>query len=110
MSWDKVLGKLSEKLNSRLLVQEEHGFQKGAQGAPWPQELKKSLAWYGVLKMMIRSKKKARLLFLRSFWGQAQDIFVSWNAFTLQPYTLAEGLMKFTLLAKSLKLSSFRVV
>ena len=26
--------KLSEKLNSRLLVQEEHGFQKGAQCAP----------------------------------------------------------------------------
>ena len=25
--------KLSEKLNSRLLVQEEHGFQKGAQCA-----------------------------------------------------------------------------
>ena len=34
MSCDQALGKLSEKLNSRLLVQEEHGFQKGAQGAP----------------------------------------------------------------------------
>ena len=38
-TWDK----LSEKFNSRLLVQEEHGFQEGAQsplatGAkkPWP--------------------------------------------------------------------------
>ena len=41
MSCDQVLAKLSEKLYSRLLVQEEHGFQKGAQCAPWPQELKK---------------------------------------------------------------------
>ena len=45
---DQALTKLSEKLNSRLLVQEEHGFQKGAQCAPWPQELKKSLAWTGL--------------------------------------------------------------
>ena len=42
MSCDQVLDKLSEKLNSRLLVQEEHGFQKGAQFAPWPQEQKKA--------------------------------------------------------------------
>ena len=36
MSCDPALDKLSEKLNSRLLVQEEHGFQKGegAQCAP----------------------------------------------------------------------------
>ena len=35
MSCDQALDKLSEKLNSRLLVQEEHGFQKGgAQCAP----------------------------------------------------------------------------
>ena len=34
LPWDQVLDKLSEKLNSRLLVQEEHGFQKGAQCAP----------------------------------------------------------------------------
>ena len=43
--------KLSEKLNSRLLVQEEHGFQKGGTlcpPTPWPQELKKSLAWIGL--------------------------------------------------------------
>ena len=33
-SYDPALDKLSEKLNSRLLVQEEHGFQKGAQCAP----------------------------------------------------------------------------
>ena len=36
MSCDQDLDKLSEKLNSRLLVQEEHGVQKGggAQCAP----------------------------------------------------------------------------
>ena len=44
MSCDQALDKLSEKLNSRRLVQEEHGFQKGgAQCPPWPQELKKKL-------------------------------------------------------------------
>ena len=31
---DQDLDKLSEKLNSRLLIEEEHGFQKGAQYAP----------------------------------------------------------------------------
>ena len=44
MSFDQALDKLSEKLSSRLLVREERGFQKGAQCAPWPQELKKRLA------------------------------------------------------------------
>ena len=34
MSWHQALDKLSEKLNSKLLVQEEHGFQKGAQCGP----------------------------------------------------------------------------
>ena len=34
MSYDRSLDKLSEKLNGRLLVQEKHGFQKGAQCAP----------------------------------------------------------------------------
>ena len=34
MSCDQALDKLSEKLNSRLLVKEELGFQKGAQCAP----------------------------------------------------------------------------
>ena len=34
MSCNQALDKLSEKLNSRLLVQEKHGFQKGAQCAP----------------------------------------------------------------------------
>ena len=48
MSCDQASDKLSEKLNSRWLVQEEHGFQKGAQCAPWPQELKESLAWIGL--------------------------------------------------------------
>ena len=33
MLCDQALGKLSEKLNSRLLVEEEHGFLKGAQCA-----------------------------------------------------------------------------
>ena len=41
VSYDQDLNKLSEKLNSGLLVQEEHGFQKGAQCAPCPQEQKK---------------------------------------------------------------------
>ena len=45
VSCDQALDKLSEKLNSKLLVQEEHGFQKGALCTPWPQELKKGLAW-----------------------------------------------------------------
>ena len=49
MSCDQALDKLSEKLYSRLLVQEEHGFQKGdTMCPPWPQELKKSLAWIGL--------------------------------------------------------------
>ena len=48
-SCDQALDKLSEKLNSRLLVQEEHGFQKGAQCAPLAAGAKKlSLAWIGL--------------------------------------------------------------
>ena len=53
VSCDQALDKLSEKLNSRLLVQEEHGFQKGAQCAPWSQELKKSLAWIGLKPALV---------------------------------------------------------
>ena len=34
VSCDQALNKLPEKLSSRLLVQEEQGFQKGAQCAP----------------------------------------------------------------------------
>ena len=45
VSCDQALDKLSEKLNRRLLVQEEHGFQKAAQCVPWPHEQKK--AWPG---------------------------------------------------------------
>ena len=41
MSCDQDLDKLLEKLNSRRLVQEEHGFPKGAQCAACPQEQKK---------------------------------------------------------------------
>ena len=36
VSYDQALNKLSAKFNSRLLVQEEHGFPKGAQYAAWP--------------------------------------------------------------------------
>ena len=45
MSRDQALDKLSEKLNRRVLVEKEHGFQKGAQCAPWTLELQKCLAW-----------------------------------------------------------------
>ena len=34
MSCNQALDNLSEKHNCSLLFQEEHGFQKGAQGAP----------------------------------------------------------------------------
>ena len=44
MSYDLTLDKLSEKLKSKLLVQEEHGFQQGAKCAAWLQELQKSQA------------------------------------------------------------------
>ena len=45
VSCHQTLDKLSEKLSSRLSVQEEDGFQKGAQCAPWPQDKK---AWPGL--------------------------------------------------------------
>ena len=58
MSCDQALDKLSEKLYSRLLVQEEHGFQKGGHNVPpWPQELKKSLAWIGLNEKKIMTTK-----------------------------------------------------
>ena len=44
MSYDQVLDKLSEKLNIRLLVQEEHGFQKG-HNVPLATGAQISLAW-----------------------------------------------------------------
>ena len=47
--WQKIdFEKLSEKLNSRLLVQEEHGFKRGHIVPPWPQEIQK--AWPGQSK------------------------------------------------------------
>ena len=50
VSCDKALDKLSEKLNSRLLVEEEHGFQKGAQCAPpGRRSSKTNLAWIGLI-------------------------------------------------------------
>ena len=71
MSCDQALDKLSEIFNIRLLVQEEHGFQKGARYAPWPQELQKSLAWIGLIgfpglitileKMLLTATFAARL-------------------------------------------------
>ena len=49
MSCDQALDKLSEKLNNRLLVQEEHGFQKeGKMCPPGRRSSKKSLAWIGL--------------------------------------------------------------
>ena len=45
VSCDQALDKLSEKLNNRVLVQEEHGFQKGAQCAALATGAKK--AWPG---------------------------------------------------------------
>ena len=48
MSCDQALDKLPEKVFSRLLVQEEHCFQKGHNVPPWLQELQKSLAWIGL--------------------------------------------------------------
>ena len=51
-------GRAFRKLNSRVLVQEEHCFHKGAQCAPWPQELQKSLAWIG-LKWPLHDDAKA---------------------------------------------------
>ena len=47
---EEALDKLSEKLNSRLLVQEEHGFQNGAQCAPLATGDQKSLAWIESMK------------------------------------------------------------
>ena len=41
MSVDEGLDKLSEKLNSRLLVQEEHGFERGHNVPPGPRSKKK---------------------------------------------------------------------
>ena len=48
VSCDQALDKLLEKLNSRLLVQEKHGFQKGAHCAPLASGAQKSLAWIGL--------------------------------------------------------------
>ena len=46
----KLRPSFQKKLNSRRSVQEENGFQKGAQCAPpGPQEIKKSLAWIGLI-------------------------------------------------------------
>ena len=41
VSCDQALDKLSEKLNGRPFVQEEHGFKRGHNVPPWPQEQKK---------------------------------------------------------------------
>ena len=36
-----------------MLVEEEQGFHKGAQWAPWPQELQKSPAWIGLSELFL---------------------------------------------------------
>ena len=48
---DQALGKLSEKLNSTLLVQEEDGLQKGAQNAPLAKGAQKRLAWMAPFRL-----------------------------------------------------------
>ena len=48
MSSDLSLAKLLEKLNSRLLVQEEHGFQKRAITCPLAMGAPKSVAFIGL--------------------------------------------------------------
>ena len=42
------MDKLLEKFKGKRLVKEEHGFPKGHNVPPWPQELKKGLAWIGL--------------------------------------------------------------
>ena len=41
VSCDQDLDKLSEKFNSKLLIQDQHGLQKGAQFAPFATGAKK---------------------------------------------------------------------
>ena len=40
VSGDQAMDKLPGKRSSGLLVQEEHGFQKGGKYGPWPQDKK----------------------------------------------------------------------
>ena len=66
MSCDQTLDKLSEKLSSRLLVQEEHGFQKGAKCAPLATGAQKKpglhrVEWNSVLFLFIRADSVAKL-------------------------------------------------
>ena len=58
VSCDQPLDKLSKKLSSKLLVQEEHCFKKGPQCAPWTQELQTSLAWRGLSQTSVQSWRK----------------------------------------------------
>ena len=44
----KLSKSFQKKLNSRLLVQEEHGFLKGAHYAPLATGDQKSLTWIGL--------------------------------------------------------------
>ena len=48
MSQDEALGKLSEKLKCRVLVKEEHGFQKGHNVPSLATGASKSPAWIGL--------------------------------------------------------------
>ena len=47
--WSSFGQAFRKKLNSRLLVQEEHGFRKGVQCAPLAAGAKKRLAWIGLI-------------------------------------------------------------
>ena len=62
MSYDQALENLSGELNSRLLVQEEHGFQSvgGVQCAsPLATGAPKSLAWIGLIWHGVRERRAA---------------------------------------------------
>ena len=50
MSCYQAFNKLSEKLNTRVLVQEERGFQKGAHCAAWSLDVQKRLVLKGLIK------------------------------------------------------------
>ena len=79
MSCDKVLDKLSEKLNSRRLVLEEHGFPKGAQSAPWPQEVQKSLVSIG---LRIPRTTLAWILTTAIAWLSKSPVGQTWEAYS----------------------------
>ena len=75
-SCDQALDKLSEKLDSRLLVQDEHGFQKGAQCASGHRSSKKP----GLDRIKTKRKKK-----LNKHASHVWKLLLTfWCLFTLQ--------------------------